>query len=125
MPTITKHNIIVLGTAIVISAGIFIIAKERQKKNTTQGPPQVSYKIFNSQIGWGYEILENDKVYIHQDFVPVLPTQKGFSKKEYAEKAAQLVIEKMKTSDFPTLTKEDLAHICPLDQIVYEQPPNH
>jgi len=123
MPTITKHNIIIIGTAIVISAGIFIISKERQKRNT-QSPLQVSYNIFNSPNGWGYDILENNKIFIHQDFVPALPVQKGFSKKEYAEKAAQLVIQKMHNTDFPTLTKQDLAQICPLDKILYEPPAN-
>lgn len=118
MPTITKHSKIVIGVAVVISAAIVIFGLTRKSSSAS---PKFSYDIFNSRIGWGYEILENDKPIIHQDFVPALPVQKGFSKKEYAEKAAQLVMQKIHgQSDFPSLSEKDLLQICPLDKIVYD-----
>ncbi|HYM95122.1 MAG TPA: DUF4907 domain-containing protein, partial [Chitinophagaceae bacterium] len=59
---------------------------------------------------------------IHQDYVPVLSVKKGFNKKEYAEKAAQLVIQKIQQNHVPALTEYDLVQICPVNQLLYEQP---
>lgn len=122
MRMITKHNVIVIGIAIIISALIFVFWWPWKKHKEVS--PQLSYNTFYKQTGWGYEVLVDGKTIIHQEIVPALPVETGFSKKEYAEKAAQLVIQKLQRNDLPTLTKTDLSSICLLDSISYEQPRN-
>lgn len=118
MRMITKHNAIVLGAAIIISALILFFF--RIEKNSHKSPEQVSYKIFFDSTGWGYDITSNGKIFIHQIYVPTLPFEKGFAKKEYADKAARLVTEKLKENKSPTLTQQELSQISPLDKLVYE-----
>ncbi|MFI5132774.1 MAG: DUF4907 domain-containing protein [Chitinophagales bacterium] len=119
MRMITKHNVLVIGTAVIISALIFILGQPEKKH--LESPHKLSDKIFFNQSGWGYDILADDKIIIHQEFVPALPVQKGFNKKEYAEKAAQMVMQKIQENKMPALSKNDLARICSIDTLVYDQ----
>jgi hypothetical protein len=50
---------------------------------------------------WGYDILVDNKLTIHQPSIPSLPGNEGFKTKEGAEKVAKLVTEKMKKGEMP------------------------
>jgi hypothetical protein len=50
---------------------------------------------------WGYDILVDKKLTIHQPSIPSLPGNEGFKTKEGAEKVANLVIGKMKKGEMP------------------------
>jgi hypothetical protein len=50
---------------------------------------------------WGYNILVDNKLTIHQPSIPSLPGNEGFKTKEGAEKVAKLVIKKMKKGEMP------------------------
>ncbi|HVT85081.1 MAG TPA: DUF4907 domain-containing protein [Chitinophagaceae bacterium] len=118
MRTIINSSGFIIAVAVVISALIFIFGWHHSKTDKHQ----ISYTTFNQTSGWGYEILVDGKIFIHQDFVPVLTSKNGFSKKEYAEKAASLVVQKLQHNKLPTLTTNDLRQICSLDSLAYEQP---
>lgn len=118
--TIIKSNGFIIVTAVIISVLIFLFGKTNKEHSENQH--KLSFKIFLKQSGWGYDIFADDKLFIHQELVPVLPTQKGFSKKEYAEKAALMVIHKLEQNHLPTLAKDELSHICSLDSLTYEPP---
>ncbi len=70
------------------------------------------FRIFENtapDVGFGYDILENDEVRIHQPTIPAIPGNKGFSTNEMAEKAAAFVIYKLDNGVFPpTIKKEEL-----------------
>ncbi|HWC52187.1 MAG TPA: DUF4907 domain-containing protein [Chitinophagaceae bacterium] len=121
MRTIIKSNGFIIAVAVIISALIFIFGRPEKKINTRH---QFAYITFDQPAGWGYEIRADGKIFIHQDFIPALAAEKGFRKKEYAEKAAAMVIQKLQQDQLPTLTIADLRHICSLDSIAYEQPAN-
>ena len=50
---------------------------------------------------WGYDILVDNRMKIHQLSVPGQPGNEGFKTKEGAEKVAKLVIKKMKKGVMP------------------------
>lgn len=82
----------------------FIYNKINQPKNILEA------RAFHTSQGWGYEILHNKKVYIHQQIIPAIQGQKYFVSKEEAEKVAALLIKKMqeKTTNFPEITIEEI-----------------
>lgn len=121
---ITKHNFVVLGVAIIISVLILIFGGRFWKKDVKK-PRIISYSSFYQQTGWGYDIFINNKLYIHQEIVPVLAVHNGFRKKEYAEKAARIMMQKMIQGIIPALTHSDLEQICPIDSLVFGQFVNH
>ncbi|HUR31862.1 MAG TPA: DUF4907 domain-containing protein [Saprospiraceae bacterium] len=71
---------------------------------------ELTYFIINvPDEKFGYSIFIDGKMYIEQRTIPAVEGNNGFSKKEDAEKVAQLVIEKIKQGEMPpTISVEEL-----------------
>lgn len=102
-----KHNTIVICVAAVISVTILILAFARNTNRHTY-----SYEVFQGNKGWGFNILVDTSIYIHQERIPVLPTDSGFRKKEQAEQAAKLMIKKLHKSKLPFISVAEMEQIC-------------
>ena len=100
---------------LIISAIILITTVKNHN------PQRIESRVFKVREGWGYDVLVNDTVVIHQEVVPVLQNHQGFLKKDQAEKTAQLVIQKLKSGSLPTLTKFDLEKILGRDETNHER----
>ncbi|MFI5186766.1 MAG: DUF4907 domain-containing protein [Chitinophagales bacterium] len=103
---ITKHNAIVIAVSVMIAAAIPFIYKAPGQKEI------INYKTFHSDSGWGYNIVLNGKLIIHQEYIPAIAEKKGFSKEIEAGETAQLVISKLKNNKSPTLSKTEVEQIC-------------
>lgn len=101
-----KHNNIIIGASVIISAAIWIITL-----NNHRDERRIESRAFQTTNGWGYDILVNDSILIHQESIPVFQKQQPFANKDQAEKTAALVVQKLKTGQHPTLTKFDLDKI--------------
>ena len=117
---ITKHSVIVIGIATIISVLILIFGGPQ--KNYPEKSDKLSYNTFYIKSGWGYDIMMNDRMVIHQELIPALTVQKGFEKKEDAEKAAQLVIQKIRHNQSPALKESEVLKICNDSHMIYDQP---
>ena len=92
---------VLLGFAILF----FIFRKVIPQKENIQ------LKTFKTTIGWGYDIVKDDKVYIHQEIIPAIEGFKSFITKEEAEKVGNLVIQKIKQKKgggLPQVTNEEI-----------------
>ena len=72
--------------------------------------PVLTYKLIPGiNNTWGYDIVVDGRIRIHQPSVPGQPGNEGFKSKEKAEKVARLVIKKMKNGEsLPSITAEEL-----------------
>jgi hypothetical protein len=90
--------------------------KKKPPRHVATSPPitksgkQLSYEIFPAaQNSFGYNILSGNKKLVHQPSIPGLPGNKGFTRKEDAEKCAQLVVNKINNNIMPpTVTRQEL-----------------
>ena len=88
--------------------------KTEQKTDFPSGDAFKNAKITYNLIPginktWGYDILVDNKMKIHQPCIPGLPGNKGFKTKIKAEKVAKLAIEKMNNGEkLPSITTEEL-----------------
>jgi hypothetical protein len=106
--------------------------EEREMKEMTEaqknaGPQENPYKdakidirVFNNDTvkqtpklsGFGYNILIYDAVYNHQPHIPAINGMRGFHSKEQAQKAAELVVYKIKNNIMPpSVTPHELDSI--------------
>lgn len=71
---------------------------------------KITYKLIPGiNNTWGYDILVDNSMKIHQPSIPSQPGNEGFKTKEDAEKVVRLVIKKMKQGEMPpSVTTEDL-----------------
>jgi len=102
MQTIKKYWVYGL---LLFAISFFMYKKFLKQDNSLQ------IKTFTIQQGWGYEILANNKVYIHQEIIPAIQGKKYFVSKEEAEKVGKLVVSKMKQGKgggFPEITEADI-----------------
>lgn len=110
------HNIIVLSVAFIIAAiiGSPSLLDTDKERN-------IRAAIFEGSCGWGYDILVDDSLFIHQESVPAVGGNAGFATRKYAEEAAALVLKKLRKEKMPTLSRSDLATIAPLQQLQYDK----
>ena len=87
--------------------------KEPAIKTDQQNTLIIRDSIFFSPFGgYGYNIIENNKVTIHQPHIPAIAWHLGFASVEDARRTAQLVISKIKQNQFPPkLTKAELKEL--------------
>ncbi len=107
-----RHNIIVISLSALIACSFWIVPLMKKSKTV------FSYKIFKTADGWGYDILVNDTLQIHQDFVPVITNKQAFPKQEQAKLTAELVIRKMRAGASPAISRSELESICPVNDMI-------
>ena len=74
--------------------------------------PHYQVQVIKTPSGWGYDILNNNKLVIHQPTIPGQPGIVGFPSQEQAHRVGKWVVEKMQqTEAMPTLTNEDLRQL--------------
>ena len=78
--------------------------------NPSPGAHLTIYKIITLADGtFSYDIFTGDHRIIHQTSIPGLPGNKGFRRKEDAEKVARLVVEKLNQHIVPpTVTSHEM-----------------
>ena len=110
-----KHIIIYF---FVLSLSFTLTAQTKTPPPTGNGKPIEKAQVtgtytYNIIPGinktWGYDILMEKRLFIHQTSEPGLPGNEGFKTKARAEKVAKLVIEKIKKGEMPpTVTIEEM-----------------
>jgi hypothetical protein len=104
-----KNNWVYLLFAFAVVLFIVTRFTRKEKEEDTGSKIRISVNTFHTDIGWGYDVLTNDSVYIHQEFIPAIQGRKGFASEEEARKIANLVIRKIKHRDqFPEITIREL-----------------
>jgi len=65
--------------------------------------------LFNAETGWGYDILDSNKLLIHQPHIPVVQGIRGFKSKADAIKVGEAVLMKLQMGVMPpTLTTDEM-----------------
>lgn len=101
---IKKNWIFILFAFSVI---LFVVTRFTHKDH--KGLAFVSSKTFYTNgLGWGYEILVNNKRLIRQEIIPAIAGRRGFATEAEAAIVGKLVIKKMSTTKFPTVTEQEL-----------------
>lgn len=92
--------IALLSVLVVLSAGC-----------TGRGHFNYEVELYESGNGWGYDIVVNNKPYIHQPYMPVVEGQVPFPDKKSARKTGLIVVEKLKNHKSPRISREELNSI--------------
>ena len=69
---------------------------------------EIRYELIDApDATFGYQIIIDERVVIHQPNIPGMPGLKGFSEKEGAVKVAELVVRKLKNGEMPPTVSVD------------------
>lgn len=84
---------------------------QREAPSTTQNFSSQFFFVdsLNPKLGFGYNILIDGALFIHQNSIPSLPGNTAFPSQEQAEIVANLVIHKLKNNIMPpSVSKQEL-----------------
>jgi hypothetical protein len=72
--------------------------------------------VFESEGGWGYDILYKDKLIIHQPFMPAVSGHQPFKNKRLAKQTGKLVVTKIINNRPPRVLPEEILAITRVRQ---------
>ena len=83
---------------------------QNKSANNSYAKANLSALIINAPNNtYGYDILLDGKMMIHQPSIPAMPGNEGFKTKADAKKTAELVISKIRKGEMPpTVSVEEL-----------------
>ncbi len=105
----------VFGILLVLGSGL--IARYYIQRKWERDHVFVRVRPFKTSLGWGYEILAGDTIFIHQEFIPAIPGRHGFRTQEDAKKVGMKIIGKMKRGRVEAVTVGDLKELGIIDSI--------
>jgi hypothetical protein len=115
-----KYLILIITALLVCCAVIFFVRqeqaykkdqadkKEQAVKNQQAGKIFLKAVPFQTAYGWGYNIMADNKIFIHQDYIPYVSGKQGFKTREDALLVGNRVIQKISKDELPTINQKDL-----------------
>ncbi|MGH2646467.1 MAG: DUF4907 domain-containing protein [Ginsengibacter sp.] len=99
---------IFIPAAILFIALFFVGFSIKSNKKNKDKMLEVESVAIQTSAGWGYNILVDHKIYIHQEFIPAIEGKKSFANKEDAIKTSEVAIKKLVKGTPPFITKKEL-----------------
>ncbi len=97
--------LVVPVSLLMIAAGAAILYTEHNKMSEMV---KLELRPLQKAGGWGYEILADDKIFIHQDCIPAIKSQKPFVSKDEAMLVGNAVISKLQRGKLAGITVDEL-----------------
>lgn len=108
MMQMTKKNTLVwLVAAAMLAAASFILFAGNNQQAANEMLP-VDLHALKMNDGWGYEVLVDKKVFIHQDCIPAIPSFKKFSSEADALAIGSRVVAKLKKGHKPAVSLQEV-----------------
>lgn len=97
----TKHIFFLL--AYFIAAGFYSC-----KHLPPHDEAYIELRPVETGVGWGYEIYVDNKLYIKQDYIPVINGRHAFKTKEDAMLIGKIAFTKLESGKIPVITADEL-----------------
>jgi uncharacterized protein DUF4907 len=97
-----------LTACLIIGIGIAAVGGYWLRQKRDKEYVFVEVRAFQTGSGWGYEILKDKQLYIHQDIIPVLSGTHSFPTKEKALAIGRRVLDRINRKQLPDVTLQDL-----------------
>ncbi len=106
-----KYIFLTITALLICSAVIFFVRHRQALRQDHQDKIFLSAVAFRTANGWGYNIMADNKIYIHQEFIPYLTGKQGFKSREDALLVGRKVVQKISTNQWPAITQKDLEEL--------------
>ena len=103
MKDIYKYALIFIFILLIVSASglIFYSHQDNSAKN-------YELSVFQEKGYWLYEIKQNNKPFIRQEYVPALNGKKRFKTKNDALTIGNIALQKLNSHNLPTIYRDDI-----------------
>ena len=104
-----KYAVVILASISMLAAASVILLQKKDKRATGSDKLPVVLHSLKLPDGWGYEVMVDDKLFIHQDCIPAISSYKRFASEAEALRIGNRVVDKIKHGHKPTITTGELA----------------
>lgn len=104
---------IAVAISVVIAVTTFVYTHTSKEDELLR----VEVVPFKTDMGWGYDVKVDNKIFIHQQSIPAIAGDKSFASKEDALKTGNVVMKKLLTGKLPALSPEEVVALG-----VYKKP---
>ena len=108
-------KLIILGVLVLAGVGYAVFTIVMPKEEGAINPyenSEITVDTFEEETGWGYEVLIDGNVYVHQPNIPAVGGNKGFKTEADAQSTGNLAVEKIRDGVIPpTISVEELKAI--------------
>ncbi len=110
-------KLIIWGVLVLVLAGVgyavfTIVMPNEQRVVNPYENSEITVNIFEDENGWGYDVLIDGNIYVHQPNIPAVGGNKGFKSEADARATGNLAVEKIKDGIIPpTISVEELKEI--------------
>lgn len=108
-------KLIILGVLVLAGVGYVVFTTVVPKEEETVNPyenSEITVNTFEEETGWGYDVLVDGNVYVHQPNIPAVGGNKGFKTEADARATGNLAVEKIRDGIIPpTISVEELKEI--------------
>ena len=114
MKTIKQAIVPVAFSVLLLFLVFKITFKSIRNEINPPKPAETEYTLETFQTGengWGYKICKDKKLIIKQDIIPAIENHVAFKSEADALKTGNLVIEKLKKNQLPTLSRSNLVEL--------------
>jgi hypothetical protein len=101
-----KHKLVLLAALLIAASSTFYMLVINPAP--AHSANRLHYSCFKTEHGWGYDILFNDRIVIHQPMIPGKGGYDGFKSQQEAGADAQNVIETIKSGQHPLFHQKQL-----------------
>lgn len=105
MTTMSIKNYSLLITGILLSFILFCATSCKEKKDN-----QFQLQTFETKGGWGYNILQNDKVIISQPIIPTIDKKTPFPSEKSAKAIGQIVLQRIQNKEDFSVSKQEVEY---------------
>lgn len=113
-----QKKILTILVVLVLLVAAFFLYRHFHQKNLGVSPPnpyensEITVEVFKEGNGFGYDILIDGQIYVHQPTIPAIGGNQTFKSSSDAQRAADLVISKIRQGILPpTVSIEELQTI--------------
>lgn len=100
-----------IGIVPIITVGIVLFGVVRYYSLGVNKEPKLKSEIIQVPDGYGYQVLNDDKLLIRQEFIPALTGRTAFQSPKDAKNVANLVVAKIQKGTSPRIDFQDLVNL--------------
>jgi hypothetical protein len=93
---------------IIIAAGALFYVGYRKQTRWKKEHVLVQLRPIQTSKGWGYDILTDGRVFLHQTAIPAISGDSGFRTKEDALAVGQKIVDRIMAGKMPMVTAKEV-----------------
>jgi hypothetical protein len=115
----------ILPALMLVAIGVLVYVGIRRRGQWRKEHMLIELRAIQTPKGWGYDILTDGKIFVHQDIIPAVPGEHGFRTKEDALAVGKKVYERVMARQIPMVSVQEIKDLGVYPDSAAPRSPTH